>query len=96
LRCHLDPALRDQYDNPRSFSTSCQGNSQPEATLAELVRILSASPHNRSGRLNIKKQLCVKPGEGQWRIRWRRYRLRYDIFGRDVDLDSFRDRKEAY
>jgi mRNA-degrading endonuclease RelE of RelBE toxin-antitoxin system len=38
----------------------------------------------------------LKPGEGQWRIRWREYRLRYDIFGSEVVLHSFRHRKEAY
>jgi mRNA-degrading endonuclease RelE of RelBE toxin-antitoxin system len=38
----------------------------------------------------------VKAGEGQWHVRWREYRLRYDIFGSEVVLHSFRHRKEAY
>jgi mRNA-degrading endonuclease RelE of RelBE toxin-antitoxin system len=38
----------------------------------------------------------VKPGEGQWRIRWREYRLRYDILAGEVVLHSFRHRKESY
>lgn len=50
----------------------------------------------RSGLHPIKKLAGLKPGEGQWRIRWREYRLRYDIFGSEVVLHSFRHRKEAY
>jgi mRNA-degrading endonuclease RelE of RelBE toxin-antitoxin system len=57
---------------------------------------LTEDPHNRSGRHSIKKLAGLKPGEGQWRIRWREYRLRYDIFETDVVLHSFRHRKEAY
>jgi mRNA-degrading endonuclease RelE of RelBE toxin-antitoxin system len=38
----------------------------------------------------------LKPGEGQWRIRAGDYRLRYDIFGRDVVLYAVRHRTEAY
>jgi len=38
----------------------------------------------------------MKAGEGQWRIRCRDYRLRYDIMGKDVALHTFRRRKEAY
>jgi mRNA-degrading endonuclease RelE of RelBE toxin-antitoxin system len=64
--------------------------------LEELLRILRQDPHNRTGQHNIKKLTGLKPGEGQWRIRWREYRLRYDIFGSEVVLHSFRHRKEAY
>ncbi len=55
-----------------------------------------AFPQNRTSRHQIKKLAALKQGEGQWRIRWREYRLRYDIFGRDVVLHSFRHRREAY
>lgn len=61
-----------------------------------LMAILTEDPHNRSGRHQIKKLAGLKAGEGQWRIRWRDYRLRYDIFGQEVVLHSFRHRKEAY
>ena len=64
--------------------------------LEELMAILTEDPHNRSGRHAIKKLAGVKPGEGQWRIRWREYRLRYDIFATDVVMHSFRHRKQAY
>jgi len=64
--------------------------------LEELVAILSDDPHNRSGQHQIKKLAGLKPGEGQWRVRWRDYRLRYDILSDEVVLHSFRHRKDAY
>lgn len=64
--------------------------------LAELIVVLSDEPHGRSARHAIKKLAGVQPGAGQWRIRWREYRLRYDIVGSEVVLHSFRHRKEAY
>lgn len=66
------------------------------STLEKLITILEADPHNRSGRFRIRKLAGIKPGQGQWRIRTGNYRLRYDIFGKDVILHSFRDRKAAY
>jgi len=64
--------------------------------LEELIEMLSNDPHNRSGRHQIKKLAGLKPGEGQWRVRWRDYRLRYDIHESEVVLHSFRHRKDAY
>lgn len=64
--------------------------------LDELIGVLVEDPHNRSGRHQIKKLAGIKPGEGQWRIRWQGYRLRYDIFGNHVVLHAFLHRKDAY
>lgn len=64
--------------------------------LEDLRAILGADPYNRTKQYDIKKLTDVKPGEGQWRIRRGDYRLRYDIFGRDVVLYSFRHRREVY
>ncbi len=64
--------------------------------LEDLCAVLRDDPQNRSGRHNIKKLAGLKPGEGQWRIRWRDYRLRYDIFREKIILHSFRHRREAY
>ncbi len=58
--------------------------------------ILSHDPYNRSRRYDIKKLKDVAQGEGQYRIRSGKYRLRYDIIGDDVILYSFNHRKEAW
>jgi mRNA-degrading endonuclease RelE of RelBE toxin-antitoxin system len=80
----------------RDFRKSAKGNASLSRALDELCVVLAEDPHNRSGQHNIKKLAGLKPGEGQWRIRWRDYRLRYDIYGNEVVLHSFRHRREAY
>ncbi len=64
--------------------------------IVNLKQILEDDPCNLSRQFEIKKLKGIKPGEGQYRIRWKEYRLRYDIFNKDVILYSFRHRKEAY
>ncbi len=80
----------------RDFRKISKGDTALVKVLEELLAILREDPHNRGGQHKIKKLMGLKPGEGQWRIRWREYRLRYDIFGDEVVLHSFRHRKEAY
>ena len=80
----------------REFRKVLRGNAALIGALEDLIATLSEDPHNRSGQHQIKKLAGLKPGEGQWRIRWREYRLRYDILGNEVVLHSFRHRKEAY
>jgi len=80
----------------REFRKLSQRDAKLLAALEELIAILSEDPYGRTGRHPIKKLEGLKPGEVQWRIRWREYRLRYDIFGNEVLLHSFRHRKEAY
>jgi len=80
----------------REFRKLSQRNVKLLNVLEELITILAGEPHGRSGLHPIKKLEGLKQGEGQWRIRWREYRLRYDIFGNEVVLHSFRHRKEAY
>jgi mRNA-degrading endonuclease RelE of RelBE toxin-antitoxin system len=80
----------------REFRKSSQGNPTLVQALEELLGILRHDPHNRTGQHKIKKLAGLKAGEGQWRIRWREYRLRYDIFGNEVVLHSFRHRRDAY
>jgi addiction module RelE/StbE family toxin len=58
--------------------------------------ILVHDPYNRTRRYDIKKLKGVSVGEGQYRIRSGKYRLRYDIIGSDVILYSFKHRREAY
>jgi mRNA-degrading endonuclease RelE of RelBE toxin-antitoxin system len=80
----------------REFRAISKKDSAMVRALGELAAILGDDPHNRSGQHQIKKLAGLKPGEGQWRVRWRDYRLRYDIFGAEVVLHSFRHRKDAY
>jgi mRNA-degrading endonuclease RelE of RelBE toxin-antitoxin system len=80
----------------REFRAITRKDSALVRALEELIQTLGNDPHNRSGRHKIKKLAGLKPGEGQWRVRWRDYRLRYDIFGSEVVLHSFRHRKDAY
>jgi len=64
--------------------------------IENLKKILETDPYDLSQRFDIKKLKGIKPGEGQFRIRTKQYRLRYDIFGQDVVLYSFRHRKDIY
>ncbi len=80
----------------RDVRKMSKGNPALAKALEELLAILAEDPHNRSGKHPIKKLAGLKPGEGQWRIRWREYRLRYDIFGTEVVVHLFRHRKESY
>jgi mRNA-degrading endonuclease RelE of RelBE toxin-antitoxin system len=80
----------------REFRVIAKGNSQLSRALEELLTILNDDPYNRTRQHNIKKLVQVKPGDGQWRIRWRDDRLRYDILGDEVELHSFRHRKESH
>jgi mRNA-degrading endonuclease RelE of RelBE toxin-antitoxin system len=80
----------------RDFRKISRGDAALVKVLEELQAILREDPHNRGGQHKIKKLTGLKPGEGQWRIRWREYRLRYDIFADEVVLHSFRHRKQAY
>jgi mRNA-degrading endonuclease RelE of RelBE toxin-antitoxin system len=80
----------------REFRAISKKGSTLVRALEELVAILRDDPQNRGGQHKIKKLTGLKPGEGQWRVRWRDYRLRYDIFGSEVVLHSFRHRKDAY
>jgi len=80
----------------RDFRKISKGNPILINALEELIATLQEDPYNHSGKHKIKKLAGMNPGEGQWRIRWRDYRLRYDILGKDVILHAFRHRKKAY
>jgi mRNA-degrading endonuclease RelE of RelBE toxin-antitoxin system len=80
----------------REFRKLSQRNAKLLDALEELIAILVEDPDGRTGQHPIKKLEGLKPGEGQWRVRWREYRLRYDVLGHEVVLHSFRHRKDAY
>lgn len=60
------------------------------------LTVLEVDPYNTSRQYRIKKLTDVKAGEGQWRLTVGRYRIRYDIKGKVVELHSFKPRPEAY
>ena len=80
----------------RGFRAIAKHDAAMTSVLQELIESLSHDPHNRTGQHKIKKLAGLNSGEGQWRLRWRDFRLRYDIFGSEVVLHSFRHRKDAY
>ena len=50
--------------------------------------MLSADPHNRTRRHHIKKLEGKPDGEGRYRLSLGRWRFRYDITGRLVELST--------
>ena len=62
--------------------------------LSEAMAILAVDPYNRSRRQQILKLQGVPEGEGQYRLRLRRWRFRYDIVGEDVVLHACSLRRE--
>lgn len=48
--------------------------------LVEVAEALRDDPFNRSRQHQIKKLEDVEPGDGQYRLRLGRWRIRYDIF----------------
>jgi mRNA-degrading endonuclease RelE of RelBE toxin-antitoxin system len=61
---------------------------------AEAVKLLRQDPYNRSREHNILKLTGVTQGEGQYRLRLRRFRFRYDVYDRDVVLHTCSLRRE--
>ena len=59
-----------------------------------VIEVLRIDPYNRSRQHPIKKLEAVPPGEGQYRIRAERFRLRYDIDGQAVYLKACSLRRE--
>ena len=53
---------------------------------AEAIQILRTDPHNLSRHYAIKKLKGVSRGDGQYRLRLRRWRFRYDVYSQDVVL----------
>jgi mRNA-degrading endonuclease RelE of RelBE toxin-antitoxin system len=47
--------------------------------LVQLKAILQDDPYNRTQQYSIRKLKGVAAGQGLWRIRSGKYRLRYDI-----------------
>jgi len=48
--------------------------------------ILRVDPLNTIRKSRILKLVGISPGKGQYRLRLRRYRFRYDVRGKTVEL----------
>lgn len=86
--------------NTSRFERDFEGFAKKSRDVLDYAReartILHADPYNFSRQHKIKKLTDIKSGEGQWRLRMGRYRLRYDINGSTVELHSIKLRKDAY
>jgi mRNA-degrading endonuclease RelE of RelBE toxin-antitoxin system len=78
----------------RLFRRLVKGHAELVSRYADAVRILAQDPYNRSRRHQIIKLQGISEGEGQYRLRIRRWRFRYDIIGQDVVLHSCSLRRE--
>jgi mRNA-degrading endonuclease RelE of RelBE toxin-antitoxin system len=83
---------------PPSFARTLEALSKRHTDLVDLfsqaLLVLREDPHNVSRTHAIKKLHGVPAGEGQYRLRLRRFRLRYDIVGREVVLLDVSLRRE--
>lgn len=94
----MDPPFR--IVTTAAFESDTRKRTRAHRKLADVIEQMIAAleidPCNVKREHDIRKLAGVKPGDGQWRMRRGKYRLRYDVFGRDVVLHSFRHRKESY
>lgn len=78
----------------RDYRKLLKSHSDLAAQYARILSILTVDPYNRSGTHPITKLASVKPGEGQYRIKFQRYRFLFDIDGQTVFLKHCRLRRE--
>ena len=63
--------------------------------LSEAISILATDPLNVNREHQIRKLVGVLRGDGQYRLRLRRWRFRYDLYGREVLLTYCGLRRES-
>ena len=80
----------------RDVNRLVRKNREVVSLYEQALTVLEVDPYNISRQYRIKKLSDVKAGEGQWRLTVGRYRIRYDIKGKVVELHSFKPRPEAY
>ena len=61
---------------------------------ADVLTILGADPYNHSRRHQILKLEGIPQGAGQYRLRFGRWRFRYDIYRQEVILQYCGLRRE--
>ena len=62
----------------------------------EALEFLEIDPENTSTKYRIKKLGGVSNGDGPWRIRIGIFRIRYDVFEKEVVLHTIGHRKDIY
>ena len=87
-------ASSSQFD--RQIKKLQQRHADIVASYEESIAVLETDPYNTSRAHPIKKLSDIPFGDGQWRIKIDRYRIRYDIDGQTVILRHIRDRKDVY
>ena len=80
----------------RDVNRLVRKNREVVSLYEQALTVLEVDPYNISRQYRIKKLSDVKAGEGQWRLTVGRYRIRYDIKGKVVELHSFKPRPDAY
>ena len=78
----------------REFRKLLKGHADLTAHFARVIAALSQDPYNRSRSHPIKRLTGVSPGDGQFRIRYLRYRFIYDIDDETVSLKHCSLRRE--
>ncbi len=80
----------------RDFDALARKHVATPALLENIKATLLSDPYNITRQRKIKKLSDVKSGEGEWRLRIDKYRIRYDLEDNVVKLYSIRHRKEGY
>lgn len=86
--------VRTTHHFDRSLRSIAKRNPDIVDTYDEAITILSADPYNRERRYHIRKLENIPCGQGQYRLRLRRWRFRYDVYEREVTLHSCGLRRE--
>jgi mRNA-degrading endonuclease RelE of RelBE toxin-antitoxin system len=87
-------AVRSTPRFDRLLKKLAHTHSELPERFAEAVTILSADPYNVTRSYSIRKLKGVGPGEGLYRLRLGRWRFRYNILGREVELSYCGLRRE--
>ena len=66
----------------------CLKHADLAEVLARSVAILTQDPYNASRSHAIRKLTGIKPGEGQYRLRSGRWRIRYDVWEKAREVES--------
>ena len=78
----------------REMKKLARANPQAADEYDAILPILRTDPYNRTRRHPIKKLEGIRLGDGQYRIRIRRFRFRYDVDGQVVFLKACSLRRE--